>query len=60
MNEFDKCNFCCSYDGNRCCDGNGCLDHQHFRIDVKKIIDKSSELRISVTDVLNLMRECNG
>lgn len=60
MDEFDKCKFCLSYDGEKCCDEHACSEHRHYRIDVKKIIDKADELGISVTDVLNLIRECNG
>ena len=60
MDEFDKCKFCCSHNGEKCCDEHICFDHHHYRIDVRKIIAKSNELGISVTDVLNLIRECNG
>ena len=29
------------------------------RIDVNKVLKKADELKISVTDVLNLIKECN-
>ena len=60
MDEFDKCKFCLSYDSGYGCDDDICRDHCHYRIDVKKIIDKADERNISVTDVLNLIRECNS
>lgn len=59
MNEFDKCNFCLSYDNRYGCEDELCKNHCHYRIDVRKIIAKADELGISVTDVLNLMSEVN-
>jgi hypothetical protein len=59
MNEFDKCNFCCSYEYGYCHDDEHCHNHQHYRIDVYKLIAKANELGISVTDLLNIMREVN-
>jgi hypothetical protein len=58
MNEFDKCNFCISMTKNGC-DDNMCTRRYHYRLDVNKILGKADDLNISVTDVLNLIRECN-
>lgn len=61
MHEFDKCRFCAQYRGN----AGGCVDaycngnHSSYVLDVNKILNKADELNISVTDVLNLIRECN-
>ena len=60
MNEFDKCRFCLSYDEEAGgCTDISCWSRYHYRIDVDKIINKSREKGISVTDVLNLIRECD-
>lgn len=61
MNDFDKCNFCSSMTEDGCKDANAnfCYGHGHYRLDVNKILNKADELKISVTDVLNLIRECN-
>lgn len=62
MNEFDKCRFCESYgeiDKDQCYEG-FCMKHSCYRLDVNKILKKADELNISVTDVLNLIRECNN
>ena len=62
MHEFDKCHFCASYivtdDWCRdpCCDR---ISHSDYILDVNKILAKADEMNISVTDVLNLIRECN-
>ena len=60
-NEFDKCNFCESYGEIRedHCDVYFCKKHSYYRIDVNKILKKAGDLNISVTDVLNLIRECS-
>ena len=60
MNEFDKCNFCESYGEiyeNECT--NPCCCHSSYLLDANKVLKKAEELKISVTDVLNLIRECN-
>ena len=36
-----------------------CKKHSYYRIDVNKILKKAGDLNISVTDVLNLIRECS-
>lgn len=59
MNEFDKCRFCQSYDEEKGCEDKMCWSRYHYRLDVDKIINKSRERGISVTDVLNLIRECD-
>lgn len=68
MHEFDKCRFCyyhepkisrldkCTYSQHNSY-GYGCLDHAAFHLDVRKVIDKAKLYKISVTDVLNIMRE---
>ena len=60
MEEFDKCYFCDSYDvREHSCVSPCCCYHSGYRIDVNKVLKKADELKISVTDVLNLIRECN-
>lgn len=61
MDEFNKCRFCMNYDSYEACEDPYCNSSNHvsYRTDVRKIIAKADELGISVTDVLNLMRECN-
>lgn len=61
MNEFDKCNFCESYGEiyENECTNLYCYYHNNYLIDVNKVLKKAYELKISVTDVLNLIRECN-
>lgn len=58
MHEFDKCNFCTSWQEG-CCYDHYCKDHSDYILDVSKVLDKADEMGISVTDVLNLIRECN-
>lgn len=59
MHEFDKCNFCSSqFEGS--CSDIYCHGHSDYSIDVGKVLSKADEMNISVTDVLNLMREVNG
>lgn len=58
MHEFDKCNFCTSRNDGICNDP-FCHYHSDYSVDVNKILYKADELNISVTDVLNLIRECN-
>lgn len=62
MHEFDKCHFCAQYN----VEDDWCGDifcerprHTSYILDVKKVLAKADELGISVTDVLNLMRESN-
>ena len=64
MHEFDKCRFCDNYSPNSKrldkCDvvsSYGCIKRDHFTLDVHRVIDKARQYGISVTDVLNLMRE---
>lgn len=60
MHEFDKCHFCISYDPtDDWCRDPLCDNHAHYVLDVNKILKKADERNISVTDVLNLIRECN-
>ena len=61
MNEFDKCNFCESYGEiyENVCHNPFCRNHSGYQIDVNKVLKKADELKISVTDVLNLIKECN-
>lgn len=61
MNEFDKCNFCESYGEiyENECTNPCCWRHSGYRVDANKVLKKAEELEISVTDVLNLIRECN-
>ena len=60
MNDFDKCNFCESMtDAGYCTEKYLCQKHSLYCLDVNKILDKADKLHISVTDVLNLIRECN-
>ena len=60
-NEFDKCNFCESYGEiyENECTNPCCWCHSSYRVDANKVLKKAEELEISVTDVLNLIRECN-
>lgn len=65
MHEFDKCRFCyyhnpksalidkCTYYSTT----HYCLNRGAFILDTCKVIDKAKQYEISVTDVLNLMRE---
>lgn len=65
MHEFDKCCFCQYYNPrsarlDKCSYYSAthyCLDRGAFILDVSKVIDKAKLYNISVTDVLNLMRE---
>ena len=61
MNEFDKCNFCESYGEiyENECTNPCCLFHSSYRVDANKVLKKAEELEISVTDVINLIKECN-
>ena len=61
MNDFDKCNFCESYGEiyENECTNPYCYCHSGYLIDINKVLKKADELKISVTDVLNLIRECN-
>lgn len=62
MHEFDKCHFCAQYDAAEdWCEDIFCEKPRHtsYILDVNKVLAKANELNISVTDVLNLMRECN-
>ena len=61
MNEFDKCNFCESHDEiyKNECTNPCCWCHSGYRVDANNVLKKAYELKISVTDVLNLIRECN-
>ena len=60
MKEFDKCYFCESYDAREHSCINPCrLYHSGYQIDVNKVLKKADELKISITDVLNLIKECN-
>ena len=58
MHEFDKCNFCTSWQEG-CCYDMYCKDHSDYVLDVNKIFAKADERGVSVTDILNLIRECN-
>lgn len=57
MHEFDKCRFCESILPTEGCSDIYCKNHSDYCIDVYKILAKADELHISVTDVLNLIRE---
>lgn len=62
MHEFDKCHFCANYDiADDWCSDIFCerITHSDYILDVSKILAKADEMSISVTDVLNLIRECN-
>lgn len=62
MHEFDKCHFCANYSlEDDWCNDTYCERdvHSDYILDVNKILSKADELSISVTDVLNLIRECN-
>ena len=60
MKEFDKCYFCESYDIREdSCINPCCIYHSGYQIDINKVLKKADELKISVTDVLNLIKECN-
>lgn len=36
-----------------------CWCHSCYLIDANKVFEKAEELKISVTDVINLIKECN-
>lgn len=61
MNEFDKCNFCESYGEiyENECTNPCCWCYSSYRVDANKVLKKAEELEISVTDVINLIKECN-
>lgn len=62
MHEFDKCHFCAKYDAtDDWCDDAYCERQRHtdYILDVNKVLAKADELSISVTDVMNLIWECN-
>ena len=61
MHEFNKCRFCTSYDDcTHVCRDVYCeqLTRSDYILDVNAIFAKADERGISVTDVLNLIREC--
>lgn len=53
-NEFNKCNFCRSYDEYEGCEY-GCNDKKDFKPNYDRIIKKAKEKNISVQDVVALM-----
>ena len=61
MNEFDKCNFCDSYGEiyENECTNPCCWCHSSYRVDANKVLKKTDKLKITVTDVLNPIHECN-
>ena len=60
MHDFDKCRFCTGYNVSEdWCDDALCVDHSDYCLDVTKILNKADELNVSITDILNLIRECN-
>ena len=61
MKEFDKCNFCESYGEiyENVCHNPFCRNHGSYLVDINKVLKKADELKISVTDVLNLIKACN-
>ena len=62
MHEFDKCHFCASYDPtDDWCSDFFCdrASHSDYILDVRKVLKKAEDMGITVTDVLNLIRECN-
>lgn len=61
MKEFEKCNFCERYGeiDENVCSSFYCVDYSDYRTNADKVLKKADELKISVTDVLNLIHECN-
>ena len=61
MKEFDKCYFCESYGEiyENVCHNPFCRNHSSYLVDINKVLKKADELKISVTDVLNLIKACN-
>lgn len=62
MHEFDKCRFCIHHYPkskrlDKCEYPYPCIDREYFHLDTLTVIDKARQYGISVTDVLNLMRE---
>lgn len=53
-NEFNKCNFCRSYDEYEGCEY-GCNDKEDFEPNYDRIIEKAKEKNISVQDVIALI-----
>lgn len=63
MHEFDRCNFCATYvegDGDVFCIHPYCVCHSDYSLDISKVLKKADEMNLTVTDVLNLMREANN
>lgn len=64
MHEFNKCRFCMHYDPlnkryDKCNNVRPCYTFELFDLNVIKVIDKAKLYGISVTDVINLIREAS-
>lgn len=57
-NEFCKCYFCRSYDEYEGCEY-GCNSHEGYTPDTDRLIRKSKEKDISVSDVIALINATN-
>ena len=57
MKEFDKCNFCSSYDTDSGCSDPYCQNHGDYILDIHKLIAKARERGMSVNDVMTKMCE---
>lgn len=57
MNEFDKCNFCSSYEAGSGCSDPYCQDHGDYILDIRKLIDKAKECGMTVNDVMTRICE---
>ena len=55
MDEYDKCNFCASYDSYDGCINWFCTERDSFKPDKQKIIEKAKKECLSVADVIALI-----
>lgn len=54
MDEFDKCKFCIHYDDYEGCIY-GCYEHEDYKPNKTKLIDKAKEKCISMLDLIALI-----
>ena len=59
LDEFDKCRFCKWYDDYEGCDNGFCCpaEHDDFKIDIGRVVEKAKEMNMSVTDVVTLINQ---
>lgn len=60
LHEFNKCRFCTSFnDATELCADSWCQNRSDYCTNVNAILNKADALNVSVTDILNLISDCN-